>query len=338
MATLNYPTSSTDSSQGAMATVTACSTLAFSLSSLETALQHISSYGFDRVEISDQLTHSKHFSTDASRPVDPEEVRVLLAKYSLSPVVANCTLATFYTSQPGLEKLPVERQSAAEKEEIRRAKQDLACYKLHEKDQADAYRLRTRKHIDNAKIAGIEMVCLQAGRRTQIEDANRELKAAAEVINEMAEYAREVGIKILLEMPHVWDLYYDADKSKQMISYLKSDNIGVVLDSTHWHTSGYDIDDYVRFLQDRLWHIHLRDAAGKDSSTGDYELEKTPGRGEVDFALLGQTLDKYGYRGNVTLETEYKNYEDVAEVDSENAFAIEHLKSVGWKIALRDSS
>ncbi len=320
-----------------MATVTACSTLAFSLSSLETALQHISSYGFDRVEISDQLTHSKHFSTDASRPVDPEEVRVLLAKYSLSPVVANCTLATFYTSQPGLDRSPVEQQSAAETEEIRRAKQDLAVYKLHEKDQAEAYRLRARKHIDNATIAGIDMVCLEAGRRTQIEDVNRELKAAAEVIDEMAEYARESGIKILLEMPHVWDLYYDADKSKQMLSYLESDNVGVVLDSTHWHTSDYDIDDYVRFLQDRLWHIHLRDAAGKDSSAGDYELEKTPGRGEVDFALLGQTLDKYGYRGNVTLETEYKNYEDVAEVDCENAFAIEHLKSVGWEVALRDS-
>ena len=108
--------------------------------------------------------------------------------------------------------------------------------------------------------------------------------------------------------------------------------MGVVLDSTHWHTSNYDIDDYVGFLQDRLWHIHLRDAAGEDSSAGDYELEKTPGKGEVDFGLLGKTLDKYGYRGDVTLETEYKNYGDVAEVDIENTYALAHLKSVGWQI------
>ena len=176
------------------------------------------------------------------------------------------------------------------------------------------------------------MVCLHGGRKSQIEDVSRDLRAAAKVIDELAEYAREVGIRILLEMPHVWNLYYDVDKSKLMLSYLRSDNIGVVIDSTHWHTSGYDIEDYVRFLQDRLWHIHLRDAAGKDSRSGDYELEKTPGKGEVDFGLLGRILDKYKYSGNVTLETEYKNYTDVAEVDTENAYALAYLKGVGWQV------
>ena len=315
-----------------MARVTACSTLAFSLSLLETALEHISRYGFDKVEISDQLTHSKHFSTHASRSVDPVAIRNLLERFSLTPVACNCTLAAFYTDQPGLERAPVEKQSAAETQEVKRAKQDLAFYKLHHENQAEAYKSRARKYIDNASAVGIPMVCLQAGRRSQIQDVSRELKAAAEVIDAMAEYARDAGIKVLLEMPHVWDLYYDADRSKEMLSYLKSDNVGVVLDSTHWHTSNYDIDDYVGFLQDRLWHIHLRDAAGEDSSAGDYELEKTPGKGEVDFGLLGKTLDKYGYRGDVTLETEYKNYGDVAEVDIENTYALAHLKSVGWQI------
>ena len=317
-----------------MATVTACSTLAFSLSSLETALQHISGYGFGRVEISDQLTHSQHFSTDVSRPVDPHEVHALLAKYALVPVAANCTLATFFSAdQPDLQRAAPELQSSTETEEIKRAKADLVIYRLHEPIQAEAYRRRARKLIDNAQIVGIPMVCLEGGARSQIDDIDTELRAAAGVIDEQAEYARKAGIKILLEMPHVWDLYYDADKARQMLSYLESDNVGVVLDSTHWPTSGYEIDAYVRFLKDRLWHVHLRAAAGKESPTGDYELEKTPGKGEVDFGLLGETLDKYGYQGNVTLETEYKNYHDVTEVDVENQFAIEHLKRVGWQVA-----
>ena len=63
-----------------MPKVTACSTLSFALSSLEAALEHIAGYGFERVEISDQLTHSKHFSTDVSRAVDPEHVRRLFEK------------------------------------------------------------------------------------------------------------------------------------------------------------------------------------------------------------------------------------------------------------------
>ena len=54
-----------------MPRVTACSTLTFALSSLQTALEHIAGYGFDRVEIADMLTHTKHFSTHSSRTVDP---------------------------------------------------------------------------------------------------------------------------------------------------------------------------------------------------------------------------------------------------------------------------
>jgi sugar phosphate isomerase/epimerase len=176
------------------------------------------------------------------------------------------------------------------------------------------------------------MVSVQAGRRGQIRNIDEELEAAAGVIDGQAEYARVHSIRILLEMPHVWDLYYDVERSRQMLSYLRSDNVGVILDATHWHTSGYDLDTYVDFLGDRLWHVHLRDAAGKVSSGGNYELEKTPGKGEVDFRLLGETLDKHGYTGHVSLETEYKNYRDPAEVDEENAYAIAHLRNVGWEI------
>jgi len=78
----------------------------------------------------------------------------------------------------------------------------------------------------------------------------------------------------------------------------------------------------------------LRDAAGRDIPSGDYKLEMTPGRGEVDFARLGETLDKYGYQGEVTLETEYKNYSSPEEVDEENRFALAYLKRMGWNITV----
>lgn len=314
-----------------MPTVTACSTLAFALSPLEIALEHIAGYGFDKVEISDQLTHAKHFSADASRRVDPVAVRQLLDRHALTAVAANCTLATFYREGLGMEKILRARQSGAERDEIKRAKENVVVFKLHEPHQAEAYRAKVRTHLDHAATAGIRMVCLHAGHRSQVKDPDREIRAAAEVLDEMAEYARSLAIRIVLEMPHVWLLYHDAAKSRQMLSSLKSSNIGVVLDTTHWHTSDYDLEAYVDDLQDRLWNVHLRDAAGKDSPKGDFLLEATPGKGEVDFGLLGRTLDKAGYQGNVTLETEYKNYDNVAEVDHENAFALAHLRSAGWE-------
>ena len=78
-----------------MPRVTACSTLAFALSALQTALEHIAGYGFDRVEIADMLTHTKHFSTHSSRTVDPIAVRALLKQNGLTPVAANCALVPF---------------------------------------------------------------------------------------------------------------------------------------------------------------------------------------------------------------------------------------------------
>ncbi len=312
-----------------MARLTACSTLAFSLSSIETAFKHISAYGFKSVEISDQVTHSKHFPIDS---VDPHHVRHLLEKYNLSPIASNTGLCFINNGEWEFKKLPRQTQSAAEISEIIEAKQKLVFHILNIPEQAEHYKNRVRTLIDKAEIAGIPKVSLQAGRRIQADKSNAELKTAAGIIDTLAEYAQKKGIKLLLEIPHVWNLCFNMDRSKQMLDYLKSNNVGVTVDTTHWHTSNYNLDEYFSFLGNRLWHAHIRDAAGKDNSSGNYELEKTPGKGEINFVEFGEALDKYGYRGEITLETEYKNYKDESFVDTENLFAIEHLKKCGFEV------
>lgn len=315
-----------------MPVITACSTLAFSLSSLETALRHISGYGFSKVEISDQVTHSKHFQEDS---VDPYEVKKLLKKYSLKPVCANVAICIVHDEVVHEVVNPEGSSSSAETAEIRKAKQYLSSHKLHRPEDARDFDERVVNLIDNAEVAGIPQVCVHTGRRLEVEDLDAEIIAAAKAIDRAAEYARTKNIRVLVEMPHVWNIYSDMEKTMRVFSLLTSDNAGVLIDSTHWHTSGYDLEKYVSVLGDRLRHIHLRDAAGRDGSAQGYELEKTPGRGEVDFAFLGEILDKYSYRGEITLETEYKNYSSPEEVDTENLFALEYLKTVGWEVALR---
>jgi len=133
-----------------MPTVTAASTLAFSLSSLEVALEHIAAYGFSKVELSDQITHSKHFGVDT---VDPLEVKDQLARHALEPVAINaCLCAVFDTGRWGRPELPVETQSAAEIEEIREAKKRLVFLKLHDPAHlwADAFTIFER--VMNAGI------------------------------------------------------------------------------------------------------------------------------------------------------------------------------------------
>ena len=81
-----------------MATITAASTLAFSLSPLEVALEHIAAYGFSKVELSDQVTHSQHYGVDS---VDPLEVKGLLSRYALEPVAARKGDLVLKGHQPG---------------------------------------------------------------------------------------------------------------------------------------------------------------------------------------------------------------------------------------------
>ncbi|MAE66116.1 MAG: hypothetical protein CMJ18_17735 [Phycisphaeraceae bacterium] len=312
-----------------MPTITACSTLTFALSPLDEALAHIAGYGFRHVEIADMLTHAKHFQIDT---VDPVSVRDSLSKHGLTAISSNITLATLHRDQPGLLRAPTGNHSSAETEEVRRAKRDIVYYRLHVEAEANLYVARVRTLIEKAKVAGIPRLVLNTSRKTLVEDIDAEIEATAALFDELAESARDAGIQILLEMPHVWQLYYDANRAKQMLGHLKSDNIGVLVDSTHWHVSGYDIDDYLGFVGDRLRHVHLRDAAGSDSSAGKYKLEITPGDGEVDFGRLARVLDAHGYEGTVTLETEYKNYKDPSEVDDANARALTHLESVGWDV------
>ena len=130
-----------------MPRVTACSTLTFALSSLQTALEHIAGYGFDRVEIADMLTHTKHFSTHSSRTVDPVAVRDLLERNGLTAIAANCALVTIYQDGLGFEKLAAPRQSAAEREDVRKAKENVVFYKLHEPRQAEAYKAQALAHL-----------------------------------------------------------------------------------------------------------------------------------------------------------------------------------------------
>ena len=292
-------------------------------------MAHISDYGFRQVEIAEMLTHSKHFPIDS---VDPAGVRSLLRQYDLTPIGANVTLATLSSGESDLPTASALGQASAETDVIKAAKLNRVYYRLQLEKEAEQYLQRARHLIDQAQLAGIPMLVLNVGRKEHARDIDQEIEASAAVLDTAAEYARAAGIKIVLEMPHVWQLYYDLRRSQQMLSHLKSDNIGVLIDSTHWHVSGYNIEQYVRFLGDRLWHVHLRDAAGKDSSGGQYQLEITPGEGEVDFRLLGETLDRYQYHRAVTLETEYKNYEDPAQVDRANRMAFAHLQSAGWTL------
>lgn len=259
---------------------------------------------------------------------------MLLEKHGLTAIAVNAFLCAMPHEGEWSDGLLKPEQQSPEIDAIREAKKNLVHLKLHVPDQAAAYLDRAQRLIDKASDAGIPRVCIHGGRRQHVEDVDAEVAIVAKLFDRLGQYAAARNVKLVVEAPHVWTLFYNLDACKKLFSCLQSENIGALIDSTHWHTSDYDLDDYMSFLGTRLWHVHLRDAAGCASrSTGDYQLEITPGRGEVDFVRLAEALDRHRYCGEITLETEYKNYNSPEQVDVENRFALSYLRSKGWEIA-----
>ena len=116
-----------------------------------------------------------------------------------------------------------------------------------------------------------------------------------------------------------------------VFEHLDSPNVGALADCSHWGIIGYDVDEFFARLGHRLWHIHLRDAAGPDTVDRKQKLEMTPGDGVVDFKRFGRALDKADYKGNVSLEFEYRDM-TLEAIEREYDRGLNHLAKVGWQL------
>lgn len=283
-----------------MAKITACSTLVYTQSAVEEALKRISAHGFTRVEIASLASYCKHFDEESNKT---DSFKKLLLKNKLTPIALN------YSTN----------------------RSDGYRYRLNESKEAFIVRNKLVKVIGAAAKVGIPIVNTGPGQRNDTNGRRDEMVKAAALISSIAEYAKGLGIRLTLEVPHCWLLCSDLERTKEMFSLITSDNVGVIIDSSHWHVVGYDMDEYMKMLGDRLCHVHLRDAAGTDTKDFNQKLEITPGKGEVDFEKFGRYLDKYGYSGDVSIEFEYKG-KSLDEIEDEFTMGMEYLEKCGWEL------
>ena len=149
------------------------------------------------------------------------------------------------------------------------------------------------------------------------------MKSEAEV-DRAFQYARRVGVKILVGVPNYELLDYAEQKVRQydirlaihlhgpdMPMYPNAQDIwnnvkdrdprmGMCLDIGHNLRYGSDsLSDYRRY-HTRVFDIHLKDVTGTTRADKSVEL----GRGRIDFPLFVRLLRKYHYTGSVSLEYE----------------------------------
>ncbi len=279
-----------------MANVTAISSLGWAHYTLYEALPRMAAMGFKRVEFASFYSYCFHFNFGSPTP---KELRRMLDEYHMTAICLNYCGGLYEAWRP---------------EEIARFVRDV-----------------TRK-IEHLSDAGIPMMTMQGfGWRNQRRDRKRQLANAVKAFDRLGKVGARHGVRMLLEVPHLYQILTGTEATRWVFQRLSSPNVGALVDSSHWGVIGYDIDEFFAALGDRLWHIHLRDSKGAERDPQGYELELTPGRGEVDFRTLATALDKFGYRGDVSLEFEYRDasFDTIAQ---EFRRGLHQLKQTGWKL------
>lgn len=149
------------------------------------------------------------------------------------------------------------------------------------------------------------------------------MKSEAEV-DRAFQYARRVGVKLLVGVPNYELLDYVEQKVRQYDIRLaihlhgpdmpmypnaldiwnnvkdRDARMGMCLDIGHNLRYGSDSLSDLRRYHTRVFDIHLKDVTGTTKADKSVEL----GRGRIDFPLFVRLLRKYNYTGSVSLEYE----------------------------------
>lgn len=276
-----------------MAHISAISSLGWAYYTLYEALPLMAQRGFKRVEIASFSTYCFHFNF--GNPT-PQELRQMLGDLGLTPVCLN------FFHRP---------------------------YEAWRADEIEPFVRDLSRKVEQLGEVGIPMMTMGFGWNNPRPDQELQLTHAVKAYNRLGKIAERHHVRMLLEAPHSYSIMRGADEALWVFNRLECDNVGALVDTSHWGGIGYDLDAFLSALGKRLWHIHLRDAGPSHANADAIDLELTPGDGRVDFRAFGQTLDRLGYAGDVSLEFEYRDT-TFKHIESEFDRGIRHLHDCGW--------
>ena len=188
-----------------------------------------------------------------------------------------------------------------------------------------------KKVICASSRLGVNMVTTFIG-RDQTKSVEENLELVAEVWPPIIALAEEKGVKIgiencpmlfgrdqwpggqnLMTTPVIWRKVFDI---------LKSDNLGINYDPSHFV---WQMVDYIKPLyefKDKIFHVHYKDIklypdklreCGVMAYPLDYMSPKLPGLGDVNWGKYVSALTDIGYDGYTCIEVEDRAFEGTKE-------------------------
>lgn len=158
-------------------------------------------------------------------------------------------------------------------------------------------------HVENARLLG------ELGATGMVVGNDGPAEPVADVLGEMAQtYAalgkqiRGTGVTFLIEFnwsPVVKSLRTAVEIAQRS----RAKNVGVVFDPAHYHCTPTKFEMLTAQSVPFIKHVHLNDMADKPGELSNCNSDRVlPGKGCLDLKRMLGTLQKYGYRGEYSIE------------------------------------
>ncbi|MFM7250092.1 MAG: sugar phosphate isomerase/epimerase family protein [Planctomycetaceae bacterium] len=135
--------------------------------------------------------------------------------------------------------------------------------------------------------------------------------------NPILDVFAECGVRFALEV-HPAEIAFDLVTAERALEALgRREEFGFNFDPSHLHWQGVDPVQFIRAFPERIYHVHIKDAAttldgrsgilGSHLPFGDPRRGwdfRSPGRGAIDFEAIVRALNQIGYRGPLSVEWE----------------------------------
>jgi sugar phosphate isomerase/epimerase len=141
------------------------------------------------------------------------------------------------------------------------------------------------------------------------------LKQFAERWRPILEVCRECAVRFAFEV-HPGQIAFDLYTAEMALDALDAgEEFGFLFDPSHFHWQGIDPVEFLRRFPDRIYHVHVKDAAlslnGRNGILGSYLASgdprrgwdtRSPGRGGIDWEAIIRTLNEIRYEGPLSVE------------------------------------
>jgi sugar phosphate isomerase/epimerase len=131
---------------------------------------------------------------------------------------------------------------------------------------------------------------------------DEDLALVADQLSSIQTECSAAGLELWVEAPHFFRLCYDLERAHALASTLPSE-IGLICDVSHIVASGSSPRQFIYDFQDRIRHVHVRDAEPG-------YIHHSVGNGQVDFADTAAALAEIGFDGKLSLELETRDIEN----------------------------